>query len=87
MTSSLIGNDFPGALNSTVSSSDIIYDDGTGIYSSTESGDPLTVQSPGNDVAVRARGRSLSLKVSSNGANFGWRLGVTRLDLRPDGRR
>ena len=87
MTLSLIGNDFPGALNATVSSSDIIYDDGTGIYSSTESGDPLTVQPPGNDVAVRARGRSLSLKVSSNGANFGWRLGVTRLDLRPDGRR
>jgi hypothetical protein len=87
ITLSLIGNDFPGSLNSTISSSDIIYDKSTGIYSSTESGDPLTVQPPGNDVAVRARGRSLSLKIASNGSHFGWRFGVTRLDLRPDGRR
>ena len=35
----------------------------------------------------RLRGRQVSLKVSSSGANMTWRLGSPRLNLRPDGRR
>ena len=36
---------------------------------------------------VRIRGRSVSLRVESNQVGTQWRLGSTRLDMRPDGRR
>jgi len=36
---------------------------------------------------VRLRGRAVSLRVESNQVGTQWRLGLTRLDIRPDGRR
>lgn len=39
-----------------------------------------------NATTVRGRGRSVSLKVSSDGIGFGWRLGDIRIRLRPDGK-
>ena len=36
---------------------------------------------------VRARGRQMALKVSSNDVGVAWQLGNPRLDVRPDGRR
>jgi hypothetical protein len=40
-----------------------------------------------NQAFVRLRGRSIALRVESNNAGVGWRLGSPRIDLRPDGRR
>ena len=40
-----------------------------------------------NEVDLRLRGRSFALKVESSGAGTAWKLGVPRVDLRPDGRR
>ena len=36
---------------------------------------------------VRLRGRSMALRVESNQFNTAWRLGASRVDVRPDGRR
>ena len=36
---------------------------------------------------VRLRGRSMTLRVASDTAGTGWRLGTPRIDIRPDGRR
>lgn len=38
-------------------------------------------------VFVRLRGRSMTLRVSSDGVGVGWRLGSPRVDIRPDGKR
>lgn len=35
----------------------------------------------------RLRGRMLSLRVESSATGVAWRLGVPRIDVRPDGRR
>ncbi len=40
-----------------------------------------------NQAFLRVRGRSISLKVSSDAEGVQWRLGVPRLNIRPDGRR
>jgi hypothetical protein len=40
-----------------------------------------------NEVFVRIRGRSISMKLESNQLNTAWRLGTPRIDIRPDGRR
>ena len=40
-----------------------------------------------NQIDVRLRGRSVSLKVESNEVGTQWRLGSPRVDIRPDGRR
>lgn len=40
-----------------------------------------------DQVFIRLRGRSMSLRVESNETGVAWRLGDPRLDLRPDGRR
>jgi hypothetical protein len=36
---------------------------------------------------VRGRARHISLNASSSASEFGWRLGVTRINVREDGRR
>jgi hypothetical protein len=46
-----------------------------------------TIQQFTQQVYVRARGRQLALKVSSDGLGSQWQVGVNRLDVRPDGRR
>jgi len=40
-----------------------------------------------NEVDMRLRGRSFALKVQSSGIGTAWKLGIPRVDLRPDGRR
>jgi len=40
-----------------------------------------------DQVHVRLRGRSFALRVESDEAGVGWRLGSPRVDVRPDGRR
>lgn len=40
-----------------------------------------------NEVDMRLRGRSFALKVESSGTGTAWKLGIPRVDLRPDGRR
>ena len=58
----------------------------------TQSGSAVrTVSSPiaqyTEQLDVRIRGRAVSIKVESNQVDTQWRLGTTRIDLRPDGRR
>ena len=38
-------------------------------------------------VFTRLRGRQMSFKVESTAAGVTWKLGATRVDMRPDGRR
>lgn len=63
-----------------------------GAYFATDS-DPVTktaslpVEQFTEQLFVRLRGRSMSLRVESNQINTAWRLGDPRLDLRSDGRR
>lgn len=40
-----------------------------------------------NQVNLRLRGRSFSMKIQSTGAGVQWRLGSPRVEVRPDGRR
>lgn len=40
-----------------------------------------------DDVHLRLRGRSMALKVDSDGTGIGWRLGSPRIDIKTDGRR
>lgn len=40
-----------------------------------------------SQVQVRGRARQISLRAESTASGFGWRLGNTRIDARPDGRR
>ena len=40
-----------------------------------------------NQINLRARGRSFSLKVDSSATGMKWKLGSPRVSLRPDGRR
>jgi hypothetical protein len=46
-----------------------------------------TVDQYTNQVFVRARGRQMSFKISSNGVGVQWQLGMPRVDARPDGSR
>ena len=61
-------------------------------YSNTSSGTATrTSTSPvelfTNQINLRARGRSFSLKVDSSAVGMKWKLGSPRVSLRPDGRR
>lgn len=47
----------------------------------------LPVEQFTNQLFVRLRGRSMSLRIESNQTGVAWRLGDPRLDLRTDGRR
>jgi hypothetical protein len=46
-----------------------------------------TIDQYTNQVFVRARGRQMSFKISSNGVGVQWQLGMPRVDARPDGSR
>jgi hypothetical protein len=46
-----------------------------------------TVNQFTNQVFVRARGRQMNFKISSNGVGVQWQLGMPRVDARPDGLR
>lgn len=63
-----------------------------GAYSATTAGSFVQSQSSPvvlatEQIFYRLRGRQMTLKVSSTGANMTWRLGTPRLNIRPDGRR
>jgi len=47
----------------------------------------LPVEQFTNELYVRLRGRSMSLRVESNQTNTAWRLGDPRIDLRTDGKK
>ena len=72
----MTGKDFPGGTTTTSSSTSIVVDPLVGSYT------PV-----GNNSAVRIRGRSISMKFSSSSQDFTWRLGDSRVDTKPDGRR
>jgi uncharacterized protein YdeI (BOF family) len=63
-----------------------------GAYFASDS-DPVTktstlpVEQFTNELYVRLRGRSMSLRIESNQTNTAWRLGDPRIDLRTDGRK
>ena len=63
-----------------------------GAYFASDS-DPVTktaslpVEQFTNELYVRLRGRSMSIKIESNQTDTAWRLGDPRLDLRTDGRK
>jgi hypothetical protein len=47
----------------------------------------VPVEAYTEQVNIRVRGRQLTLKVASSTVGTHWRLGVPRIDIRPDGRR
>ena len=78
VTISVTAKDFPGSASSSVSS--------TSVQFVPDPTDP-TYTPVGNATAIRGRGRALAVKFSSLASSFRWRLGDTRIDMRPDGRR
>lgn len=75
VTMTVKARNFPGAnfINS---------DDGSIIRTAT-----VPVQQYTNQAFIRLRGRSMALRVDAAQTNTSWRLGMPRLDVRPDGRR
>lgn len=74
-TFTILGQDYPGSAFGET-------DAGTATRSATFPVEQFTQQ-----LNMRLRARSVALRVSSSGAGVGWRLGVPRIDIRPDGRR
>ena len=81
LTMAVLAKDFPGASESSISSVAVTHSNIHGTYG-VNSGTPS-----GNATAIRGRGRALSVKFSSAGTTFKWRLGDTRIGMRQDGRR
>jgi hypothetical protein len=50
-------------------------------------GQNATYTPDANGTAIRARARSIAMRLSSSSTSYKWRAGDMRLDLRPDGRR
>lgn len=78
---SVSAKDFPGSAQSSISTVDVRHSVGTGLNGVG------SVPPSGNATAIRGRGRAMSVKFSSDASNYKWRLGDTRIDMRPDGRR
>jgi hypothetical protein len=47
----------------------------------------VDVQEFTEEAYVRVRGRQVAFRVESSGTNIAWKLGVSRIDIRPDGRK
>jgi hypothetical protein len=60
---------------------------GTSDTSSIISTKTVDVQEFTEQAFVRIRSRQMALRVESSGTNIAWKLGVPRIDVRPDGRR
>jgi hypothetical protein len=71
--------DFPGAVVSTVNSEGQTTD---GSIVTTATIDQYT-----NQIFIRARGRQMNFKISSDTVGTQWQLGLPRVDARPDGMR
>ena len=78
---SVSAKDFPGSAQSSISTVDVKHSMSTGLNGVG------SVPPSGNATAIRGRGRAMSVKFSSDASNYKWRLGDTRIDMRPDGRR
>lgn len=78
----IYGRDFPGEASSSVSSNTLSL-----TFPAGSGGNGATFTPVGNATAVRARARSLAIRYSSSGTTFQWRIGDSRFDLRPDGKR
>jgi hypothetical protein len=46
-----------------------------------------TINQYTNQVFIRARGRQMNFRISSDTVGAQWQLGMPRIDARPDGRR
>ena len=74
---------FPGATSSTTNAEgESTAETITSLGTTT-----ATVNQYTNQVFVRARGRQMNFKISSNGVGVQWQLGMPRVDARPDGLR
>ena len=78
VTIGVSAKDFPGGTSSSESSTNVQF---------VPDPDSPTYTPLGNATAIRGRGRALAVKFSSLASSFRWRLGDTRIDMRPDGRR
>ena len=78
---SVSAKDFPGSAQLSISTVDVKHSMTTGLNGVG------SVPPSGNATAIRGRGRAMSVKFSSDASNYKWRLGDTRIDMRPDGRR
>lgn len=71
---------FPGAVSATANASGVSTE--RDVVTST-----ATINQYTNQVFVRARGRQMNFKISSDTVGTQWQLGMPRFDARPDGRR
>lgn len=71
---------FPGAASSTTNAEG----ESTGELVTTST---ATIDQYTNQVFIRARGRQMNFKISSNDVGTQWQLGMPRVDARPDGLR
>jgi hypothetical protein len=71
---------FPGAASSTINAEG--QTTAQDVVTSTATIDQYT-----NQVFIRARGRQMNFKISSNDVGTQWQLGMPRVDARPDGLR
>jgi hypothetical protein len=71
---------FPGAASSTINAEGLTT--AADIVTST-----ATINQYTNQVFIRARGRQMNFKISSNDVGTQWQLGMPRVDARPDGLR
>lgn len=62
----------------------------TKVFNPTEDSSTVSVTNPvprDGKYDVRARGRTFSVKLTSDTTNYGWRIGDMAIDIRPDGKR
>jgi hypothetical protein len=71
---------FPGAASATTNASGLTTE--RDVVTATATIDQYT-----NQVFVRARGRQMNFKISSDTVGTQWQLGMPRFDARPDGTR
>jgi len=79
---SIQGRDFPGQASASKSSTDISFS-----YDQESSGRDATYTPVSNGTSIRARARSIAIRYSASANDFRWRLGESRFDFRPDGKR
>ena len=71
---------FPGAASTTTNASGVTM--ARDVITST-----ATINQYTNQVFIRARGRQMNFRISSDTVGAQWQLGMPRVDARPDGRR
>ena len=78
---------FPGANQhiATVTPDEFVNTEGQSLTNSVVT--EATINTYTNQVFVRARGRQMNFKISSNTVGTQWQLGMPRVDARPDGTR